>query len=373
VAADLRLSITGDGDQRRALVVIFLRGAADGLTLVPPAADDDYQRARPTLALRPESCLPLDDLFGLNPQLADLLPLYRDGRLAVIHAAGSEDDSRSHFAAQDLMEHGGLVAGGWLGRFLRQRPTRPGALLAVAVGEALSESLRGAPSVAVMRSLEDFTLGPDADRLVPRLARLWAGEGGELGRAARDTLAALRRLEALRAAPYRPAGGAVYPPGDFGRGLELVARLIKARVGLEAATLDLGGWDSHFAQSTLIRPLMARLGTGLAAFARDLGPELATTTVVVMTEFGRRLRENASLGTDHGRGSVMLVAGGGVAGGRVIADWPGLADAVLEGPGDVPVKHNYRDVLAPVLHRHGVADLSEVFPGYRLAPLDLYG
>lgn len=272
-----------------------------------------------------------------------------------MHAAGSEDETRSHFEAQDLMEHGGPVGGGWLGRFLRFRTGAPGAGLgAVALGKALPESLRGAPG--------------EGQAYLGELARLWSEETGS----ARSTLDALGRIEELRRQNYRPANGAEYPPGGFGRGLFQIAGLIKARVGLEAATIDLGGWDSHLAQSTLIDSLMDELAAGLAAFHRDLGTATATTSVVVMTEFGRRVQENASLGTDHGRGSVMLVAGGGVAGGRVVADWPGLAFDVLAGPGDLPVFHNYRDVLAAVLSRHGAgADLGRVFPSFELHPLDL--
>ncbi len=366
-------SLGGNGDRLDCLVVIFLRGGADGLALVPPTGDDAYYRARPILGIRPDRALDLDGTFGLNPALASLKPIYDDGALAIVHAAGSEDSSRSHFEAQDLMEHGGLAAGGWLGRFLRFR-TEPasGALSTIALGKTLPESLRGAPAATVMQSLDDFSLGPDSPALLPRLARLYARESGELGRAARDTLEALHRIESLRAQPYRPARGAAYPDGDFGRGLTQVARLIKARVGLQAATVDLGGWDSHLAQDSLLEPLMTRLSQGIAAFRRDLGDAMATTSVVVMTEFGRRVRENASLGTDHGRGSVMFVAGGRVRGGRVVGEWPGLEVDVLEGPGDVPVVHNYRDVLAPVLRRHGAGDdLSRIFPDYDTKPLEL--
>ena len=368
----IRGSFDGNGDRRECLVVIFLRGAADGLALVPPIADDAYYRARPTVGIRPERALELDGTFGLHPALAGLKPAWDDGELAIVHAAGSEDSSRSHFEAQDLMEHGGLAAGGWLGRFLRFR-SEPSAqaLSAVALGKTLPECLRGAPAATVMQSLDDFSLGPESPALLPRLARLYAAESGELGRAARDTLEALHRIESLRASPYRPARGAVYPAGDFGRGLAQVARLVKARVGLEAAAIDLGGWDSHLAQDTLLEPLMRRLARGIAALRRDLGDDLATTSVVVMTEFGRRVRENASLGTDHGRGSVMFVLGGGVRGGRVAGGWPGLEVDVLEGPGDVPVVNNYRDVLAPVLRRHGAGSLSRIFPDFELRPLEL--
>ncbi|MEM7356592.1 MAG: hypothetical protein AAF657_37600, partial [Acidobacteriota bacterium] len=225
---NLRASFDGNGDRRRCLVVIFLRGAADGLELVPPTGDDAYYRARPLLGVRPERAVALDDTFGLHPSLAALRPLYDAGELAVVHAAGSEDDSRSHFEAQDRMEHGGLAAGGWLGRFLRFRPEpASGALSAIALGKTLPECLRGAPAATVMQSLDDFSLGPDSDLLLPHLARAYAGETGELGQAARDTLRALRRIEALRSEPFQPAGGAEYPKGDFGHALAQLARLIK--------------------------------------------------------------------------------------------------------------------------------------------------
>jgi uncharacterized protein (DUF1501 family) len=366
--------VTGNGDDRQTLVVIFLRGGADGLSLVPPLADDDYHRARPRLGVSERDGLRLDDVFGLHPRLAALHPLFTDGSLAIVHGAGSEDTTRSHFEAQDLMEHGGVAAGGWLGRFLRYRGGRPpGALSAVVVGTELPESLRGAPSAAVLRSLDDFALGGEAEPFVRALGQLYGARRDALGAAGRDTLDAVRRIDALRTSPYAPARGAEYPDDDFGRALVQVARLIKAQVGLEAASVDLGGWDSHFTQSAIVEPLMTRLATGLAAFARDLGPAMRTTTVVVMTEFGRRVVENASFGTDHGRGSTMFVLGGGVRGGRVLGAWRGLGADVLEGPGDVPVTVNYRNVLAPILAHHGpLSVLDRIFPAFAIQPIDLY-
>ncbi|MEM8960060.1 MAG: DUF1501 domain-containing protein [Acidobacteriota bacterium] len=371
-----RASLTGNGDDPRAMVVIFLRGAADGLAMVAPVEDDAYHLARPTLGLGRSSGVRLDDQFHLHPELATLERSFRGGELAIVHAAGSEDQSRSHFAAQDLMEHGGLVAGGWLGRFLRARADghAASALSAIAIGKTLPESLRGAPSATVIESIDDFGLGADAAGYLAGLDALWSLETGDLGHAARDTLDAVRRIERLRATPYTPAAGVDYPNTRFGRGLSEIARLIKARVGLEAATLDLDGWDSHLAQGSIMDPRLRQLGTGLVALHHDLGALAATTTIVVMTEFGRRVAENASLGTDHGRGSVMFVLGGGTQGGRVIADgadrpWRGLATEHLEGPGDLPVNNNYRNVLAPLLRRHGATNLEAVFPGWSAKPL----
>ncbi len=366
-------ALTGDADDPRALIVIFLRGAADGLTLVPPLLDDDYHRARPRLRVSPREALMLDGFFGLHPLLAPLHSLYTNGTLAIVHAAGSEDTTRSHFEAQDLMEHGGVTAGGWLGRFLRYRPrARHGALSAIAVGRELPLSLRGAPAATAMQSIDEFSLGND--RMAGALALLYGGERDMIGEAGRETLAALARIEKLRGTLYVPDHGATYARDDFAQGLMQLARLLKARVGLEAASIDVGGWDSHFTQGAVIDPLMVKLGGGLAAFARDMGAQMATTTVVVMTEFGRRVAENASFGTDHGRGSVMFVMGGGVHGGRVLGSWPGLTGSTLEGPGDLPVTTNYRQVLAPILERHASRGaLEKIFPGMIIEPLGVYG
>jgi len=357
----------------RTLVVIFLRGGADGLTLVAPVADDAYHRARPTLRVAEPEGIRLDDVFALHPRLAPLAPLWSVGELAIVHSVGSEDATRSHFEAQDLMEHGGTAAGGWLGRFLRFRTlAQRGALSAVAFGTELPAALRGAPSAIVLQSLGTFSLGEGAQGMLRALANLYAIERNALGDAARETLDALRRLERLASAP-RPITATDYPRDDFGEALRQTAQLVRAGVGLEAATIDLGGWDSHFTQRQLIEPAMDRLARGLAAFRRDLGPDMARTTVVVMTEFGRRVAENSALGTDHGRGSVMFALGGGVrGGGRVLGGWPGLGADVLEGPGDLPVRTNYRNVLAPILSTMAERSVvARAFPGFALEPVPL--
>ena len=376
--------ISGNGDARRTLIVVFLRGAADGLALVPPVSDDHYYRARPRLGIDAKEAIKLDDRFGLHPKLRPLESAWREGDLAIVHACGTEDQTRSHFEAQDLMEHGGVVAGGWLGRFLSTRPIESrGALTCVAVGKALPECLLGAPSVTVMENLEEFAIGGRTPRFSTQLERLYAMQRGQLGAAARDTFAALLRIEAMRTTRYHPDNGATYGRDDFSNGLSQLARLIKAEVGLEAASIDLAGWDSHFGQQGQVEGLAVKLAAGLAAFRQDLGPRMATTTVVVMTEFGRTVEENSAFGTDHGRGSALWVLGGGVQGGRMHGVWHGLNPDVLEkrglleGYGDLPVWNNYRNVLAPVLTRHGAVagsgGLSAVFPDFALEPFSLYG
>ncbi len=366
--------VHGDGDTNNALVVIFLRGGADGLNMVVPVEDDAYFNARPLVGVSKKAAVPLDGMFALNPQLSPLANLYRSGDLAIVHCAGSEDQTRSHFEAQDSMEHGGAGGGGWLGRYMRYRPNGPGGpLAAVAIGSAAPEALRGAPATVVMNSFEDFALGERAPASMSALERLYAPESGALGVAARSTLSALGKINELNASNYTPNNNAAYPQSQLGDGLCHIAQLLKAKVGMEAACLDLGGWDSHFASATLIDPLMKDLADSVAAFHADMNGAMRNTTVVVMTEFGRRVYENASLGTDHGRASAMFVLGGGVRGGKVYCDWKGLAMDKLEAPGDLPVQNNYRDVLAPVLARHsGMTDYARVFPEYALTPLELY-
>jgi uncharacterized protein (DUF1501 family) len=365
------LGFFGDNrDDPRSLVIIFLRGGADGLTLVPPVSDDNYHRARPRLRIAERDATRLDDHFALHPRLKALHPFYNSGQLAIVHGAGSEDDTRSHFEAQDLMEHGGFIGGGWLGRFLRNRePVAHASLGAVALGTEFPEVLRGAPSAVMLRSLGDLSLARVTPHWMAALERLYAADDGAMRHAAGNTFAMLRRLQNMS----QPRTAA-YPADSFGSALGQVATLIKARVGLEAACVDLGGWDSHFSQQTLMDPLITRLGEGLTEFANDLGPVLHSTTVIVMTEFGRRVAENASFGTDHGRGSVMFLLGGGVHGGRVLSGWRGLRADALEGPGDIPVTTNYRDVIAPILARHGAGGvLQRIFPNFALQPANVYG
>jgi len=368
--------LTKERDTPRTLVVIFLRGAADGLTLVAPIVDDDYHRLRPRLAVKAADAVPLDGTFGLHPKLAALEAAWKDGDLAIAHGAGGESDTRSHFEAQDLMEHGGPVAGGWLARFLRARGPVQSPLAAVALAPTLPASLSGAPSAAAFSSLDEFSLMEGAEKLPSfpqQLRRLYEAESPTMKTAAANTFEALRRIEGIDR-KASPEHGAEYEANDsFARGLRQIALLIKADVGLDAASIDLGGWDSHFTQQTLLAPLMSRLANGLAAFRQDLRPRMATTTVVVMTEFGRRVGENTAFGTDHGRGSAMFVLGGDIRGGQIIGGWPGLQPDTLEGPGDLPVWNNYRNILSPILARHGTPDsLPDIFPDYELSPANLY-
>lgn len=356
------------GHEERTLVVIFLRGGADGLTMVAPVGDDGYYRARPQIGVRAKDAVALDGVFALHTRLAPLAPLYREGELAIVHQAGSEDTTRSHFEAQDFMEQGGHGGGGWLGRHLRlAEGTASGPLAAVAMGKTQPESLRGAPNAVVMESVDAFSFGEGHRSFVDALAGLYAKEDDLLGRTGGAMVKALDKLERLRTTPYRPHHGAQYLDDTFNGRLMQAARLIKADLNVRAVAIDLDGWDAHFAMATLMDPLMHTLASGLSAFRQDLGEAMRRTSVVVMTEFGRRVYENASFGTDHGRGGVMLLLGGGIEGGKVHAEWKGLETGWLDGPGDLPVVHDYRDVVAPLLAWHTPQfDGTRVFPGYAL-------
>ena len=359
--------ISGNGDEQKTLVVVFLRGGADALTLVPPVGDGGYYSARPTLAVSEKDTLKLGDAnCGLHPLLGGLHRVFLEGDLTVVPAVGSNDETRSHFYAQDLMEHGGQVAGGWLGRFLRYREgAAPTALSAIALGTAMPEVLRGAPAATVMESMDTFSLGKggqSTSKIQTELAALYGSDPTILGPAARDTLQALDRVAEIGTSGSKPQHGAEYGSDSFSNGLRQTAQLIRARVGLEAVSLDLNGWDSHFAQETLIVPLMTQLSEGLATFRKDLGKLMENVTVVVMTEFGRRVAENSSFGTDHGRGGMMFVMGGGERG-NVHGTMPDLESGVLVGPGDIPVVTDYREVLKPVLMKHGAGRaMGEIFP-----------
>jgi uncharacterized protein (DUF1501 family) len=368
----------------RTLVVLFLRGGLDGLSAVPPVFDDDYLRARPALGVRrpkpgdASGPAMLDDRFALSADLAALLPLYRDGRLAVVHAVGSDDDTLSHFEAQDQMEHGASRArplgGGWLGRWLRARGESD-PLAAVAFGEKLPESLRGAPAACAVESIDDISVSTttgDADGFASAIRALHSC-GGDAGAAtslvcgaARDSLALLARVAELR--EEKTTGGA-YPRTDLGRALSQIALLVKKDVGLRVAAVDHGGFDTHFGQGVALPPKLVEFAEALAAFDVDLGASRDRVTTVCMTEFGRRVDENASLGTDHGRASCAFVAGGGVAGGRVVGRWPGLSDADVEAPGNLRVTTDYRDLLWETLaNRFGAERPDSVFPGLVPSP-----
>lgn len=360
------------------LVNVFLRGGADGLHLVPPVGDDGYRKARPTLALSEKNTLPLEGIFRLNQNLAPLHKLYETQELAIIHQAGTPEDSRSHFEAEDYLQYAGKSGGGWLGRFLHlTKKPNAGPLTAVSIGEHISDCLQGTAAVS-MRSLEEFALPDNTETWQTDLAKLYARSGGSLGRAGQDTLSAMQRIrkltETMRAEQKNANRNTA--PNEFTDGLELVARLIQAGLGLRAATIHLGGWDSHYGAAVSLSTLIPTLAAGLSTFASRMAGDLKHVTVVIMSEFGRQVAENASFGTDHGRGGVHWVMGGGVKGGKVYADWEnhGMEKALLSYPSDVPVVHDYRSILGSLCQRiEPTVDLKRLFPGFEGTPLSIYG
>ncbi|MBX3118193.1 MAG: DUF1501 domain-containing protein [Fimbriimonadaceae bacterium] len=374
------------------LVVIFLRGGMDGLNVVVPYREDEYFKARPSLKLaapnsgpNADRVLDLDGNFGFNPALAPWLPLYKDGKLAVLHAVGSQDQTRSHFEAMTAMEKGLARAGtgaasGWLARFLNEsKPAESSPLRAVAFSPTMPDSLRGATSAIALTSLEEFRLATDrarAEAFGSSLKRMYDVDNDAVTQAGKETLDVLETLNRLDLKSYKSSGGAAYPTSDLGNGLKQVAMLLKAEVGLEVAALDKGGWDTHVAQgasSGWMTLLLDDLAKSVRAFVDDMGPTMNRVTVVVMTEFGRRVEENAGYGTDHGRGSAMFVFGGNVDGGKVHVDWPSLATDKLEGPGDLRVTTDYRSVLSELLaKRMATSDSSGIFPGFTPNPVGVF-
>jgi uncharacterized protein (DUF1501 family) len=374
------------------LVCVFLRGGADTLNLVVPYGDDQYYKLRPTLAIPPPSrsggAVRLDDFYAFHPKLAPLYPIFAEGRLAIVQAVGSDNVSGSHFEAQDQMEHGEAygksIGGGWLARFLRAGGGQQTPLSAVAIGATIPESLRGAPAASAIYSVDELRIAAptgNSDAVRAVLARMYSGGSKSLSKAGEDTLDLLRRIEGIRSQQYRPEGGVQYPDNSFAGGLREIARLIKSGVGLRVASIDLGGWDTHFFQGTVDgqqAEVIASLAQGLAAFDADLAGYQDRVTVLVMTEFGRRIYENGSLGTDHGRGFAMMGIGNRVNGGKVIGDWPGLdeigEDGVsgLIGPSGLKINHDYRSLLAEVLQdAMGCRDVAQVFPDFKPSPVGL--
>jgi uncharacterized protein (DUF1501 family) len=369
------------------LVVVFLRGAADVLNMVVPHGEEAYYQLRPSLGIpRPdeskvkltERALDLDGFFGLHPFMGSLLDAWQSQQLAIIHACGAPDESRSHFKAMELMERGvddeGGPASGWIGRHLATLNTgNSSPLRAVGMGTRPQRSLSGTVPVSALRSIADFHLGGDPRALQQMRAALsTVYENDVLGQ---DTLSIMDTLESLDPLTYIASRNANYPDSEFGLALKQTVMLIKAEVGLEVSAIDVGGWDTHFAQGStngLMPNLLKDLAEGLAAFHADMHDHMGKLTIVTMSEFGRRASENGSLGTDHGHGSMMMVLGGNVLGGKVHGEWPGMREGQLIGPGDLAVTTDYRDVLSEILvKRLNNPATDEIFPDYEPKPLNI--
>lgn len=380
LATDYRSSM------RDVIVSVYLRGASDGMTFVPPYAENNYYASRPTLALpRPDSgdpdrCIDLNGFFGLAPQLAPLLQAYNDDNLLIVHATSSNDTSRSHFDAQRSMEVGKVndptLGTGWLGRHLASvAPMDPSAMLrAVGISSGLQKTLVGGPKTLPIPNLAVFGLTGNVSTKAARSAAIgdmYSAVPDPLRASGMNTLQTISLLESINFNGYIPGGGAVYPAGNFGYSMKTTAALIKAQIGIEAVALDVFGWDTHAQQGNTgngqMSTLMSMIANTLSAFYTDMtsGSNPPNFIVVVMSEFGRRLRENGTFGTDHGYGNAMFIMGQCVRGGRVLADWPGLnPDQLFQGI-DLRMTIDYRDLLAEIVQqRLGNNNLGYVFPQY---------
>jgi len=373
-------SITG----KKQFVVLFQRGAADGLNMVVPFGEPNYYRLRPSIAIpQPrrganDAAVDLDGFFGLHPSLAQLEPLYRSNQLAIVHAAGSPDPTRSHFDAQDFMESGtpGVKAteDGWLNRAIETIPEENvSPFRAVAIGPNLPRTLQGGASAIALPDLKQFRVMPQS------AASAAAVQGGfeamyaqtvdhALHGTGTETFEAIDMLRKVDPGKYKAENGAQYPTSRLGQSLQQIGQLLKANIGVEVLFVDCGGWDNHVNEGGVqgqLSNLLKDLGAGLAAFHQDMGDRMQDIVAVTMSEFGRTAKENGNRGTDHGHANCMFVMGGGVKGGHVYGRWPGLSDHQLNEGRDLALTTDFRTVLSEILANHlGVADLRTVFPGF---------
>ena len=388
------------GTRKKLLIAVFQRGAVDGLNMVVPFGEAEYYRARPSIAIarpgRQEGAIDLDGFFGLHPRMSPLKPFWDQGHLAIVHASGSHDATRSHFDAQDYMESGtpGVKStrDGWLNRYLQEGDPRKGSppqekgsppqekgspqagnpLRAVALTGQMPRALQGAAPALAMGSVGEFDVRADMGTKASFESAYQAAADRVLNGTATDAFEAMRTLSKQAPARYRPAAGVAYPRSPFGQALQEIASLAKADVGLEIAFAESTQWDHHVNEGGATGQIANRLNdlaAGLAALVQDLGDRMADTVVLTMSEFGRAVAENGNRGTDHGHGNAMFLIGGPVKGGKVYGTWPGLArDARYEGR-DLAVTTDFRDVFGEVVVNHlgaSVATAGRVFPGYPL-------
>jgi uncharacterized protein (DUF1501 family) len=374
--------VTNAAANRKKLVVLFQRGAADGLNVVVPYKEKNYYAMRPTIAIKQNEVLDLNGFFGLHPSLASFKPLYDQGHLAIIHAAGSTDTTRSHFDAQDYMESGTpgvkVTEDGWLNRALQdERLTgKPSAFRAVALGTQVPRTLQGKLPAIAINNLADFSVAGKGPQTTPISNAFQAmydeSTDAVLHGTGQETFEAVKMLKSADPAKYQPAAGVVYPNTPFGNSLKQIAQLMKANLGVEAAFSDIGGWDTHQNQGGANGQLANRLkefSDSIAAFWKDMGADSENITLVTMSEFGRTARQNGTGGTDHGHANVMFVLGGQVKGGKVYGKWPGLSNDQLNEGRDLTVTTDFRKVLGEAAYKTlGAKDMEKVFPGAKVVP-----
>lgn len=357
----VKMAKAGTTNGRKVVVAIFQRGAVDGLNVVVPYGESAYYAARPTIAIARSAAIDLDGFFGVHPSLGSLVPYFKDRSAAFVHAVGSPDSTRSHFDAQDFMESGtpGLKStqDGFLSRAVSCSLEKdPSPLRAVAMSPSMPRILSGNIDAIAMTNISQFGIRGGSD-VASSFESMYGSSSFE----------ATKILKATDPAKLQPENGAVYPNGPLSQSLRQIAQLIKANVGLEVAFADVGGWDTHAGEGGAQGQLSNNLrnfSDAIAAFAKDLSSRMSDVVLVTMSEFGRTVRENGNRGTDHGHANFMFVMGGGVKGGRVYGDWPGLTN-LYEGR-DLAVTTDFRDVFGEILVKQmRVADLAAVFPGYK--------
>jgi len=363
--------------RQKVLVGIFQRGAVDGLNMIVPFGDKGYYEARPTIAIpRPtetDGAIDLDGFFGLSPRMGALEPLFKRGELAIVHASGSHDETRSHFDAQDYMESGTPgnkgTRDGWMNRYLHAKEhEKASPFRAVALAPQLPRSLQGSEPALAIGALNQFGIraGGQTEVFASTFEAEYAqAASGVLNSTGKDAFDAVKMLKGTNPDSYVPANGAVYPRSAFGDAMRQVAQLIKSDLGLEVAFTELGGWDTHIQQPGRLPGLLDDFAKGIAAFATDMGDDMADVVLVTMSEFGRAVQENGNRGTDHGHGNAMMILGGSVKGGKVYGKWPGLAKEQRWEGRDLAITTDFRDVFAEVVTQHlGAKDISKIFPGY---------
>ena len=384
------IASTSAAPNKKKMVVLFQRGAMDGLNVVVPFAEPNYYRLRPTIAIsQPRSggadaVIDLDGFFGLHPSLQPLQPLFQNGQLAIVQAVGSPDPTRSHFDAQDFMESGtpGIKAtdDGWLNRALQATPeeqTSP--FRAVAFGSYLPRTLAGSAPAVAIADLKQFKMYGPQQTVQGGFEAMYATTVDQALRGVgQETFEAIDQLKKINPDAYQPENGAQYPTSRFGKSLEEIAELFKADVGLEVAFLDSGGWDHHVNEGGVqgqLSNLLRDLGQGIAAFHQDMGDRMSDVVFVSMSEFGRTAQENGNRGTDHGHANCMFLMGGDIKGGKVYTRWPGLGEGQLHDGRDLAVTTDYRSVLGEIMTKHlgGGRSLNTVFPGFENDPHKFLG
>jgi uncharacterized protein (DUF1501 family) len=376
------LGAVAPGTNNKRLVVIFQRGAADGLNIVVPHAEPQYYAMRPSINIPRKNVIDLDGFFGLHPAMASFQPLWQQRHLAIIHAAGSPDPTRSHFDAQDFMESGTpgvkVTDDGWLNRSLHamQQSTQTSPFRAIALGPSLPRILSGSEPVVAMNNINDFSVGGRSQKPSASATAFEAmydhSSDAMLHGTGEETFDAVKMLKSADPGKYTPALGANYPKGRFGDSLRQLAQLIKANLGVQVAFADIGGWDHHVNEGSTegqIANVLTEFSQSLSAFWTDLGDLGEETVVVTMSEFGRTARENGNRGTDHGHANVMFVLGGPVRGGRVYGRWPGLDPSQLYEGRDLALTTDFRQIIGEAVARHmGNKNLAAVFPGFDSQP-----